>query len=61
MTAFQAIAFIGGGLVLLGVAMLVFRHEGDAPRDWRYWTGSFVGVFGVGAVVAGAMALLEVR
>ena len=50
-----------GGTALFAVGVFIMRPERNAPKDWRYWTGTVVGTAGAGIGLLGVMYTLEPR
>lgn len=61
MTFIQGISLILVGTITFVVGMLVLRPESGAPRDWRFWIGTVIGIIGVGVALYAAFALLQAR
>ena len=48
-----------GGTVLFALGVFTMRPEWNAPKDWRYWTGTVIGTLGAGIGLLGVMYTLE--
>ncbi len=49
------------GTILFALGVSILRPERDAPKDWRYWTGTVIGTIGAGIGMLGAMYIAERR
>lgn len=59
MNLVEGVPLIFGGTIVFAVGVLTMRPERDAPKDWRYWTGTVIGTLGAGVGLFGVLLTLE--
>ena len=57
----DGVPLITGGTLMFALGAAIMRPERDAPKDWRYWTGTVIGTLGAGVGLFGVLHTLGPR
>ena len=56
-----ALALVAAGTLVFAAGAATMRQDRDAPKDWRFWTGTVVSTIGLGAARSAHSSCCRVR